>query len=199
MSFELVNTFGTLLTVAIIAATAIAAMVQLRHLRAGNQINALLTIDEKFQGSAFYDALLLVRARLPRAFEDPAFREYVAAVTAGRTPPEVSQEYKDLRSAARLIGNRYEELGLLIKKGTIEASVFLDVYSNSVLSDWNSMEKYTAFNREVFGSNALFENFEYLAVLSEDWLKTHPSTYPRGMRRMQLHNPWPMPPVPATA
>ena len=37
MSLELVNTFGTLLTVAIIAATAIAAMVQLRHLRASNQ------------------------------------------------------------------------------------------------------------------------------------------------------------------
>ena len=53
MSLELVNTFGTLLTVAIIAATAIAAMIQLRHLRAGNQINSLLMLGEQFESREF--------------------------------------------------------------------------------------------------------------------------------------------------
>jgi hypothetical protein len=47
MSLELLNAIGTLLTVTIVAATAIAALVQLRHLRAGNQINAMLRIGEE--------------------------------------------------------------------------------------------------------------------------------------------------------
>ena len=54
MSLELINTFATLLTVAIIAATAVAAMVQLRHLRAGNQINAMLAIGEGTKRAALH-------------------------------------------------------------------------------------------------------------------------------------------------
>ncbi len=45
MRLEVINAIAALATVAIIAATAIAALVQLRHLRAGNQIQALLTVD----------------------------------------------------------------------------------------------------------------------------------------------------------
>ena len=48
MSLELVNTIGTLLTASIIAATAITAIIQLRHLRAGNQIAAMLQIGQEF-------------------------------------------------------------------------------------------------------------------------------------------------------
>ena len=52
MSLELLNALASLLTVCIIAATAIAAMVQLRHLRAGNQITAMLAIGEELSGKA---------------------------------------------------------------------------------------------------------------------------------------------------
>jgi hypothetical protein len=50
MSLELINTLGTVTTVAIVAAAAIAALVQLRHLRAGNQINAMLSIGQRISG-----------------------------------------------------------------------------------------------------------------------------------------------------
>ena len=39
-SLELLNTAGTLLTAVIIGATAIAAVVQLRHIRASNELTA---------------------------------------------------------------------------------------------------------------------------------------------------------------
>jgi len=199
MTLELFNSFATFGTFAVIAATAAAALVQLRHLRAGNQINAMLSIEEKVQGSAFSDAMILVRGGLAGALEDPLFREYTAAVSAGRTPPDVPQEFRDLRSAVRLVGNLYESLGLLVKNGTIEATVFLDPYSNTVHLAWTALEKYTAFTREVVGLDALWENFEYVAVLSEDWMRKHPTTYPKGMRRLPLSNPWPVPSVPSPA
>ena len=46
MSTELVNTFATLGTFVVIAATAIAAIVQLRHMRGSNQIVALNELRE---------------------------------------------------------------------------------------------------------------------------------------------------------
>lgn len=199
MSLELLNTFGTLLTVAIIAATAIAAIVQLRHMRAGNQINALLTIDEKILGRSFQGALTMIQAQLRPALEDPIYREYHTALTRVGTPPNVSLAYKELRDAATLVGNRYEELGLLIKKGTIESSLFLDFYSTPVVVAWKELENCLAFWRAAQMNDAIWENFEYLAVLAEDWLKNHPTTYPKGIRRKQLHNPWPVSPTPATA
>ncbi len=46
MPLELVNTAAALLTVTIVAATALAALIQLRHLRAANQIHALLSMGK---------------------------------------------------------------------------------------------------------------------------------------------------------
>src|SRR5499425_2533808 len=115
MSLELLNTFGTMLTAAIIAATAIAAMVQLRHLRAGNQINAMLSIGNQFDAKEFRDSLTLVQHNLESALEDPSLREYIAARNRRVPLPAVTGEYRDLADAARLVGNTYEELGILVK------------------------------------------------------------------------------------
>ena len=64
MSLEMLNAFASLLTVCIIAATAIAAMGQLRHLRAGNQINAMLAIGEELSSRQLLDAKLVIRRKL---------------------------------------------------------------------------------------------------------------------------------------
>jgi len=198
MSLELVNTFGTLLTVTIIAATAIAAMVQLRHLRAGNQINAMLSISNQFDAKEFRDALTLVQHTLDAALEDPAYREYLTARNR-RTPlPAVSEEYRELADATRLVGNTYEELGILVKNGIVEHDLFLDRYAWVITQVWNRMTRATAFTRATTGNDAIWENFEYLTVLSQDSLGRG-STYPEGVRRLQLENPWPVPPMGATA
>lgn len=59
MSLELSNTLATLTTTIIIAATAVAAIVQLRHLRASNQIAGQLALrqvllDDNFMGASFW-------------------------------------------------------------------------------------------------------------------------------------------------
>jgi hypothetical protein len=197
MSLELINTLGTVSTVIIIAAAAIAALVQLRHLRAGNQINAMLTIGDEFRMRAFIDADLLVAQRLDAALDDPVYRGYEIARSRNQTPPEVSQEYVALRQAAVLIGNSYEELGILVKNGIVDTRLFLDRYSWRILSIWRQLESLTALARDATQQNAIWENFEYLAVLSEDWIQRGPSTYPKGMRRMRFQNPWPVEPMAA--
>lgn len=199
MSLELVNTFGTLLTVAIIAATAIAAMVQLRHLRAGNQISAMLTIGDRYYDREFTQQLNLVRGKLAVAMEDPTFRTYVVAILRLTTPPETAPEYVELRRAAVSIGNTHEELATLVKNGVIDKRLYLELYGNNIIVEWKLLEDYTAFNRAVSEDPAFWENFELLTVLSREWLKLHPSSYPREIGRISLYNRWPVPPLPETA
>ena len=191
MSIELWNTLAAFGTFIVIAVTAIAAMVELRHLRAGNQLSAVFAIDERLQALDFLDARILVRGRLASALEDRAFRGYLAAEAAGRATRDVPPDYDTVRDAARLVANRYESLGVLVKNRTIESMQFLDAYANNVNRAWADLEKYVALSRDVSG-HSLYENFEYLAVISEDWLNAHPDTYPRNTRRKQLRNPWPV-------
>ncbi|HXW77470.1 MAG TPA: DUF4760 domain-containing protein [Candidatus Eremiobacteraceae bacterium] len=193
MSLEVLNTFGTLTTVLVIAATAIAALVQLRHMRAGNQITAMLTIGEVLDAKRFQDAAAEVNV-LPAAIQDPAFREYHVAVSRGQIPQNATAEFVALRQALLLVGNSYEELGVLIKRNIVDREIFLDRYSWVILSRWTQMAPFIALTREATGANAIWENFEFLAVTSEDWMKANTGgTYPAGVRRMQIKNPWPLP------
>jgi len=198
MSLELINTLGTVTTVVIVAAAAIAALVQLRHLRAGNQINAMLSIGAELQSEAFQAAQDIVSGQLKSALEDAIFRNYNTALGRSLPLPAVEPRYIDLRRAVIRIGNSIEELGILVKNGIVDKNLFLDRYNFVVVRNWNNLESFTALSRDATGRSALWENFEYLTVLCQDWERRYPSTYPKGVRRMQLHNPWPVPPVPAT-
>jgi hypothetical protein len=193
MSLELINTFGTLTTVVIVAATATAALVQLRHLRVGNQINAMLTIGEELGAKTFRDAGQLIGKKLKAAMDDPAFREFNIAMDRGQYPQDLDPAFVELRSATVLVGNSFEELGILVRRGIVDKEIFVDLFCNTVLRNWKRMELSTTLAREASGLPALWENFEYLAVLSEDWMNEHATgLYPSGVRRMQLTNPWPI-------
>jgi hypothetical protein len=193
MSLDLLNTIGTLLTVAIVSATAIAALIQLRHLRAGNQINAILTIGDKFQEPSFRDGSYLVRHSLPAALEDPQFRAFVVARQHGDVLPDVTPEYRMLNQAALLVGNAYEEAGNLIKNGVVDEVLFLDQYCSNIVGGWKGLQDYTAFCRAISGDIGLWDNFEYLTVRARDFLARHPTTYPNGVPRIALKSRWSIP------
>ncbi|MBV8365084.1 MAG: hypothetical protein JO194_01150 [Candidatus Eremiobacteraeota bacterium] len=198
MSLELINTVGSLLTACIIAATAIVAIVQLRHLRASNQISAMLNIGEELRDPEFTRALHLIRTQLDSAVQDPLFRAYSDAWDHGDPLPDVPESYEQLRNAATLVGNAYEELGILVKNGIVDRHLFLDRYSWTISNAWGRLALVTADSRAATGQQALWENFEYLAVLSEDWIRDHGSVYPKGVRRMPLR-PSAAPDAPSTA
>lgn len=48
-----------------------------------------------------------------------------------------------------------------------------------------SAESVTTYVREKAGTQAVWENFEYLALVSARWLRAHPDgTYPKNESRM---------------
>ena len=193
MSLEVLNTTGTLLTIIIVAATAVAALVQLRHLRAGNQITALLTIGDRFQDSGFRNALYAINHGLAQAMNNDAFRTYISSRLRGLTMPNVPPEYIALNQSATLVGNFYEQAGNLVKNGVVDETLFLDQYCNSTVGTWKRLESYVAFMRAVTNDIGLWDNFEYLTVRSREFLRKYPTTYPKGVPRIELESPWPVP------
>jgi hypothetical protein len=192
MSVEWLSAASSLLTVLIVGATALAALAQLRHLRAGNQITALLTIGEKFLEPRFVQARTVATAGLAKTLEDPTFRRYVVARSLRAPLPEITAEQSAMLAAANVYGNLFEEVGVLVKNGMVDETLYLDEFVTQVIGAWATLESFVALIRDGSGDVGLWDNFEYLTVRARAFLQAHPTTYPKGVPRIPLKNPWPL-------
>ena len=185
MSLELVNTLATFGTFLVIAGTAIAAIIQLRHARSSNQIEALAELREGTENPEMRSAERFVLHELSEKLKDPAFRYQLThqeAMTA-----ETQSQWSDMRR----VGNFFENMGALVKAGLADKNFVLDIFSNRALMNWQALTAPAAIARQLRGTSGIWENFEYLAVLSQDWIEGHPNgNYPAGVRRFEMHYPW---------
>jgi Domain of unknown function (DUF4760) len=185
MSLELVNTLATFGTFVVIAATAIAALVQLRHARSSNQIEALAELYERMESVELQSAVRSVASNLADRLRDPAFRYQLAHREA------MTAEAESSGSETRRVANFYENMGALVKNGLADRNLVLEIFSGLVQRDWETVAPVVALVRLASGNPGVWENFEYLEVLSEDWEAAHPQgTYPAGVRRIDLKYPW---------
>jgi hypothetical protein len=104
MSLELVNTLTTFATFMVIAAAAIAAIVQLRHARGSNQIAAINEIREIQGKPEFQAAFDFVFTQLTPKVQDPTFRHF----WSGRS--SMTDETTRQVAQIRMIGNFYESM-----------------------------------------------------------------------------------------
>lgn len=184
MSLELANTLATFGTFVVIAATAIAAILQLRHVRSSNQIAALNELRETTETPEFLEASHFVQGGLSAKLQDPAFR-YQVAMRSSRT-----DETRALVARANLVGNFFESMGTLVKTGLIDKELTLQFWDGVTVRAWEHLAPYLAILRRSTG-DVLWEKFEYLTVLAQDWIATHPKgVYPAHMRRIDLNDEW---------
>ena len=95
-----------------------------------------------------------------------------------------------LVSKVNTIGNFYEGMGVLVNAGLVDRGLVLQIYPDRIAGAWEQLAPVAAIYRRRVG-NALWENFEYLTVLSQDWIAAHPKgTYPPRVRRIQLKDEW---------
>jgi hypothetical protein len=74
MSQESLSTAAAIGTFIVIAATAIAAVLQLRHLRAQNQLTGLLTVLARVEDPQFNEWVDGARETIKSRMSDPAYR-----------------------------------------------------------------------------------------------------------------------------
>jgi hypothetical protein len=181
MSLELISTLAAVGTFVVIATTAVAALVQLRHLQSSNQLQAMLSINEKWDSPEMSRAVHYVRTELPAKL---AQADYAASLLAHRHDLELHREM--------LVCDVWEQVGSLVKYGLIRREPLLDLACSAISDQWDALSLTIAILRQT-GGPGLFENFEYLAVLSRQWIREHPDgVYPTSVERLTL------PSLPAT-
>jgi hypothetical protein len=179
MSLEAWSILASFGTFVVIAATAIAALIQLRHLRASNQIAAITTLQNVTQSREFQRARRFVRQELGARLTDPLFRAELCTVPVGDAAHELL-----------FLGNYYEELGMFVKRKIIDSTIACDFWSAMVIGDWKGMAPAIAIVRRAQGPST-WENFEYMKDIGLEWIARHPhGVYPANRRREPLEDVW---------
>jgi hypothetical protein len=163
MNWEAISAISAFVTMIVIAATAIAAVFQLRHMRAGNAIAGFIGMMDKWSSpEARHIQNYVFNGELDRKLADAEYREGLTAFLIDRLAhPEV--EYLDF----------WESIGMLIKLGYFAEDAFMESGGPNCLRAWRKLEPVIAIIRRSRGPQA-YDNFEYLASRVMIWDSTHP-------------------------
>ena len=163
MEWNAVSALSTLATFLVVAASAIAALLQLRHIRAANQITASLALINRISTPEFQRMLQFVfHGELDRALEDPKYRAGLL-----KTPVDLANHPE-----ASLLAY-WEQMGSIIKLGLTSEAAFMDTTSSQCIAAWNKLAPVIALVRRVRGPQ-IYDNFEWLTSRSIMWEANHP-------------------------
>jgi len=175
MSLEAWSTAASIGTFLVIATTAIAALIQLRHLRSSNQIAAITDLQHTFQSESFVYKRNDLVTLVPKLIADPAGR---AKLGADIFPEELG--------GMRDVGNFFEVLGAFVKLRIVDRRIICDLWDGIIFRTWKALEPVIMIRREISWPGT-WTNFEYLAVICEESVTKQPGgKYPRGIRRMKI-------------
>jgi hypothetical protein len=175
MSWEALTAVASLITAAVIAVTAIIALVQIRHLRTANQLNAALKLYDEVDDADFRKVRTFVQTELGERMKSAAFRDELLNNAFDR----------DIHLEVRL-GNYWEKYGLLIRTRLLEKNLFLDWGAQACLRDWRVMREVTKLLR--VKSPEVWRDFEFLARLASvhlDQLLAHPMRQPKWQEGLE--------------
>lgn len=180
MGFELWNTVASIGTFFVILATAVAAVIELKHMQAKNQLQAVLTLQREFRDPELQESLRYVQFYLPQKIRDPQYRAELARI--GFIDSRIHMEMTAC--------NFFNQMGTLVKNHIVDADAFLDQTSRIIDQYWKLLAPVIAILRRKRGDEQ-YQNFEYLAALSKEWRTQHPTgVYPKGVSRMPLEDTW---------
>jgi hypothetical protein len=172
MSLELWGTIGSIATFLVIGVTAVAALVQLRHIRRANQLAGLQSIFAMLQDPGVRELINYVRHDLANSMKDQSFRDGLLAVPVDRRKhPEM------------YLCDIYNHVGSFVRSGLIDESVYLQTDWYNVRLYWGLLSDTVSQTRR--NARFTFENFEWLAARAQRWIEQHPNgDYPEGEARM---------------
>jgi hypothetical protein len=180
VTLELWNTVASFATVFVILATAIAAVIELKHMQARNSLHAILSLQREFSDPELQEALRFVQLYLSQKLHDPQYRAELGGI--GFVDSRVHFEMKAC--------NWFNEMGMLVKNEIVSEDAFLDQFGRMVDYYWKLLSPVIAILRRRRGDEQ-YQNFEYLAALSKKWRTQHPTgVYPKDVPRMPLEDAW---------
>jgi hypothetical protein len=179
MTAEWVSALAAAGTLAVIAATAFAALAQLRHIRAANQLTGLLHFTAAFESDEIQSANAFVEHELPTKLHEPAFVSGLLEVNTDR------RQHPELR-----VCDFMEQQGSYIKYGMIDREQYIDLVGAYVRSMWQALREVIAIRRAARNSGAMYENFEFLASLAMRAERRPPQPFPGDVRALMSEHEW---------
>jgi hypothetical protein len=167
-------------TFIVICGSVVAALVQLRHIRTGNQLQALLSLEHDFRAPELQAALRYVQEQLPQRLADSAYRRELE--TIGFIDPVAHPEM--------IACNWLNEMGTLVKRGLVSEDTFMDLFARLIAHCWRQIAPAVAIMRRTRGQ-AQYHDFEYLASRAAEWLTRNPQGMsPRSFARLPMQDRW---------
>jgi hypothetical protein len=180
MSADMVTAIAQVGTLIVILASVASALVQLRHIRAGNQLQALLSLERDFRAPELQSALTYVQEQLAQRLQEPGYRRELE--TIGFIDPAVHPEM--------IACNWLNEMGTLVKRGYVSEDTFMDLFARLIVHCWRRVSPAIAVMRRKRGE-AQYHDFEYLALRAAAWLERNPQgIFPHAVTRAPLLDPW---------
>jgi hypothetical protein len=163
VNLEVLNTAGVLLTAAIIAATAVAAVIQLRHIRASNELAAFNEAMELWYLPSVQEGFRFIQNDLAERMKDADFRADLdtAGVVDHTKHPELGPV------------DFFDNLGVMVSLKLLREEVILHPASQLIQNLWETLSLTIAIMRRKRGRQ-LYVSFEYLAARARLWQERYP-------------------------
>lgn len=181
MNWEELSALSTFITMLVIAASAIAALVQLRHMRAGNAIAGFVGFLDKWSTpEARQIANYVFSDAMKQKLADPNYlNELLANPVVDRLAnPEF--DYLDF----------WESIGVFVKLGYFAEDVVLESGGPMAIRAWDVLMPVIAIVRSARDST-VYDNFEYLVSRAMMWEAKHPEgVFPKHTPHLPVADPF---------
>lgn len=154
MNWEALSAIGSFLSAAVIAATAIVAVIQIRQLRASNQLEGFIELFRELEAPDMVAAEEFIEGDLPERLQDPKFRQEL-----------ISGQFIPSRHPELVIGSFWERTGALIRHGVLDKELFLDYAGDVCPRHWQLLGDVAKLRRQ--REPLIWEQFENLVILCE--------------------------------
>ncbi len=150
---------ASLVTAFIVAITAYAAFVQLRHNRNANDIVVYLRLIDTMDSPPMFAARTSLADVAKRVEQDAAYREKL------RDPNFRPDEFRDVGTLLAFL----EHISVLITKGGVAEALVLAEYADTFVTIWDQMRPALLERRVAFGPHT-GRAFEHLAMRSRRYI-----------------------------
>lgn len=179
MTAEWLTAIATLGTFVVIAASAAAALLQIRHMRNGNQLSVFSEFRHHLESEEFRAAFRFAVTEFPQRADDPQFRRDLLTGD--------SQPWLEMRELL----NYLDYTGALVKNRMVDRTLACDLFYFQVVRTWESLAPLISTQRARTGYRT-WEDFEYLYLECLRFRKRYPDgTFPQAYGAAPLPPPWP--------
>lgn len=154
MNWESLTAISSAVTAVVIGASAVIAIVQIRHLRKAAQLESFLQLMSEATGPQMASWAAYVETTLPERLKDETYRS------------ELAEGHIDFEHHKELaLGAYWEKVGTLVHFGLIEPEVFVDFAGYICPYHWRLLGDVVVLRRR--RNPRIWERFEEFARLCE--------------------------------